>query len=394
MSSVLATASPPAATISSTTCWAGPASRPDPSAAAADVVDDDPRALGGEQQRLVPADAAARARSPAPPCRRSCPTVSIPLRRRVHLTRASGRVDTTLAPLAPATRGRSAVADAPTSTSRSATRSTAGIARLTINAPDQGNALTRGDARSARRSVRRDLRGPAGAGRRAARHRRPPLLHRRGARRRAASGARPKPEGAPDRAPGDVARLIRTGWQRLIGSILDCEKPVIAAVNGTAAGGGMQLALACDLVVMADTAKFIEVFVRRGHHARRRRRLPAAPPRRAAPGQGAAVPRRGLPGRRGRPHRAREPGRAGRRARRRPSTRSPPSSSRCRPGPSRSPSSWPTAASSRAASRASTTRPTSRSWSPRPTTWPRAWPPSSNAAPRVQGLVNVRISGT
>jgi 2-(1,2-epoxy-1,2-dihydrophenyl)acetyl-CoA isomerase len=74
----------------------------------------------------------------------------------------------------------------------------------------------------------------------------------------------PKPEGAPERGPGDVARLIRTGWQRLIGSILDCERPVICAVNGTAAGGGMQLALACDIVVMADTAKFIEVFVRRG----------------------------------------------------------------------------------------------------------------------------------
>jgi len=74
----------------------------------------------------------------------------------------------------------------------------------------------------------------------------------------------PRPEGAPERAAGDASRLIRTGWQRLISSILDCEKPVIAAVNGTAAGGGAQLVLACDLVVMADDARIIEVFVRRG----------------------------------------------------------------------------------------------------------------------------------
>ncbi|MFF4131781.1 enoyl-CoA hydratase/isomerase family protein [Streptomyces mirabilis] len=67
-----------------------------------------------------------------------------------------------------------------------------------------------------------------------------------------------------ERVAGDVARMIRLGAQRLIGAVLDCEKPVIAAVNGTAAGLGAHLALACDLVLAADSAKFIEVFVRRG----------------------------------------------------------------------------------------------------------------------------------
>ncbi len=73
-----------------------------------------------------------------------------------------------------------------------------------------------------------------------------------------------RPEGAPQRAMGDAARLVRRGWQRLVASILDCEKPVIASVNGTAAGGGAQLVLAADLVVMAESAKLVEVFVRRG----------------------------------------------------------------------------------------------------------------------------------
>jgi 2-(1,2-epoxy-1,2-dihydrophenyl)acetyl-CoA isomerase len=74
----------------------------------------------------------------------------------------------------------------------------------------------------------------------------------------------PRPEDAPDRALGDVARLVRRGWQRLVASVMDCEKPVVAAVNGTAAGGGANLVLACDLVVMADSARLIEIFVRRG----------------------------------------------------------------------------------------------------------------------------------
>lgn len=79
--------------------------------------------------------------------------------------------------------------------------------------------------------------------------------------------SRPGPErseGAPERVVGDVARMIREGAQRLIAAVVDCEKPVIGAINGTAAGIGAHLALACDLVIAAEGARFIEVFVRRG----------------------------------------------------------------------------------------------------------------------------------
>jgi 2-(1,2-epoxy-1,2-dihydrophenyl)acetyl-CoA isomerase len=66
-----------------------------------------------------------------------------------------------------------------------------------------------------------------------------------------------------ERRPGDVARTIASGAQRLIAAVMDCEKPVIAAVDGVAAGIGAHLALACDLVIATDGSRFIEVFVRR-----------------------------------------------------------------------------------------------------------------------------------
>jgi 2-(1,2-epoxy-1,2-dihydrophenyl)acetyl-CoA isomerase len=73
-----------------------------------------------------------------------------------------------------------------------------------------------------------------------------------------------KPDDAPDRIVGSAVNMMRNGFQQLMQSIQDCEKPVIVALNGTAAGGGSMLVLAADLVIAADTAKLIQVFVRRG----------------------------------------------------------------------------------------------------------------------------------
>jgi 2-(1,2-epoxy-1,2-dihydrophenyl)acetyl-CoA isomerase len=64
--------------------------------------------------------------------------------------------------------------------------------------------------------------------------------------------------------PGMARTLMKQNSQRLIRTVLELEKPIVAAVNGVAAGMGAHLALACDLVVMAEGARFIEVFARRG----------------------------------------------------------------------------------------------------------------------------------
>jgi 2-(1,2-epoxy-1,2-dihydrophenyl)acetyl-CoA isomerase len=76
--------------------------------------------------------------------------------------------------------------------------------------------------------------------------------------------APPKPQGAPDAVVGTAIHMMRTGFQQLMESIQDCQKPVIVALNGTAAGGGAMLALAADLVIAADTARVVDVFGSRG----------------------------------------------------------------------------------------------------------------------------------
>ena len=71
-------------------------------------------------------------------------------------------------------------------------------------------------------------------------------------------------EGTPSSITGEIRRMMLDGSIKLMNSVLDCEIPVIASVNGTAAGIGAHLAFCSDLVVTADTARFIEIFARRG----------------------------------------------------------------------------------------------------------------------------------
>ncbi|OBH01476.1 enoyl-CoA hydratase [Mycobacterium sp. E342] len=62
----------------------------------------------------------------------------------------------------------------------------------------------------------------------------------------------------------DPMRRIMTGAQRLVASVLDCQKPVIAAVQGAATGLGAHLVYASDLVIATEQAYFAEAFVKRG----------------------------------------------------------------------------------------------------------------------------------
>lgn len=74
-------------------------------------------------------------------------------------------------------------------------------------------------------------------------------------------GDRVRPEGGE--AP-DLGATLDAFYNPLIRAIRAMEKPVIAAVNGVAAGAGANLALACDLVIAAKSAKFIQSFAKIG----------------------------------------------------------------------------------------------------------------------------------
>lgn len=124
-----------------------------------------------------------------------------------------------------------------------------GVTTLTLNRPDALNALNadlrralleavKGASRDA--SVRAVVLTGAGRGFCA------------GADLRGGSGER------------DFRRVLATEYNPLVEAIRACPKPVVAAVNGVAAGAGMSLALAADLVIAAQEARFVPAFHRIG----------------------------------------------------------------------------------------------------------------------------------
>lgn len=72
------------------------------------------------------------------------------------------------------------------------------------------------------------------------------------------------PGGREDAASPTGMRATTQMYCRMINVMTTMEKPVVGAINGTAAGGGCNLAFACDMLVASKKARFIQVFVKRG----------------------------------------------------------------------------------------------------------------------------------
>ena len=68
---------------------------------------------------------------------------------------------------------------------------------------------------------------------------------------------------SPELNPG-FRKILEEHYNPIIERIRNIEKPIVAAVNGVAAGAGANIALACDIVVAAENASFIQAFSKIG----------------------------------------------------------------------------------------------------------------------------------
>jgi 2-(1,2-epoxy-1,2-dihydrophenyl)acetyl-CoA isomerase len=126
-----------------------------------------------------------------------------------------------------------------------------GVTRLTLNRPDKLNAFTR--------AMHAELReGLAAAG--ADPDCRVVVLT--GAGRAFSAGQDLADTGAVSGSAIDAGKMLDEAYNPLIKMIASLEKPVIAAVNGVAAGAAANIALACDLVYAARSASFLQAFAR------------------------------------------------------------------------------------------------------------------------------------
>ncbi len=125
-----------------------------------------------------------------------------------------------------------------------------GVRVLTLNRPDMLNAL---DARAGEELL--------GALREAERSPEVRCLLLTGSGRAFCAGADLR-----NHTPGETSlgEILRTRYNRIILQMRTVEKPVIAAINGVAAGAGCNLALAADLRVASDRASFLQAFTRVG----------------------------------------------------------------------------------------------------------------------------------
>jgi 2-(1,2-epoxy-1,2-dihydrophenyl)acetyl-CoA isomerase len=129
----------------------------------------------------------------------------------------------------------------------------AGIARLTLNRPERLNAFNT----EMHAEVRAALTGLREAPAR--------VLVITGAGRGFCAGQDLADRAvAPGAAPPDLAASIEKYYKPLVLALRALPMPVIAAVNGVAAGAGANLALACDLVIAARSASFVQAFARLG----------------------------------------------------------------------------------------------------------------------------------